>query len=77
MIKSTLPTVLFLSISLFAEVSRRSLAIAATLFLLVLCSGCATQQRTAATIPAGPNVANVTGTNTIPAGPGVATPGRR
>jgi hypothetical protein len=70
-------TVLFLSIPLFAEVSRRSLAIAVTLSLLILCSGCATQQRAAATIPAGPNVAKVSGTNTIPAGPGVAMPGDR
>jgi hypothetical protein len=56
------------------DVSRCSLAIAVTLSLFILCSGCATQHGTAATIPAGPNVANISGTNTIPAGPGVVTP---
>jgi hypothetical protein len=77
MIKSTLHTALFRSIQSFAEVSRRSLAVAMTLSLLILGSGCATQQRAAATIPAGPNVAKVSGANTIPAGPGVAMPGDR
>jgi hypothetical protein len=42
------------------------------LSLLILCSGCATQHMTTATIPAGPNVAHISGTNTIPAGPSVA-----
>ena len=56
------------------EVSRRSLAIAAMLSLLSLCSGCATQHVTAAAIPAGTNVANINSTNTIPAGPSVAVP---
>jgi len=56
------------------EVSRRSLAMAAMLSLLSLCSGCATQHVTASTIPAGPNVANISGANTIPAGPSVAVP---
>lgn len=58
------------------EVSRCSLAIAVILSLLILCSGCATQHGTTASIPAGPNVANIGGgTNTIPAGPSVVTPG--
>jgi hypothetical protein len=56
------------------EVSRRSLAMAVALSLLILCSGCASQHRMAATIPAGPNVANISGTNTIPAGPSVVMP---
>jgi hypothetical protein len=56
------------------EVSRGSLAIAVTLSLIIFCAGCSTQHGTAATIPAGPNVANISGTNTIPAGPGVVTP---
>jgi hypothetical protein len=57
------------------EVSRCSLAIAVTLSLLILCSGCATQHGPAASIPAGPNVANINSANTIPAGPSVGTPG--
>jgi len=57
------------------EVSRRSLAIAVTLSLLILCSGCATHHGPAATIPAGPSVAHISRPNTIPAGPSVAMPG--
>ncbi len=56
------------------KISRCSLAIAVMLSLLILCSGCANQHGTAATIPAGPSVANIGGTNTIPAGPSVVTP---
>jgi hypothetical protein len=56
------------------KASRCSLAIAVTLSLLILCSGCASQHGTAATIPAGPNVANIGGMNTIPAGTSVVTP---
>ena len=57
------------------EVLRRSLAIAVTLSLLILCSGCATIHGPGATIPAGPSVAHISGPNTIPPGPGVVTPG--
>jgi hypothetical protein len=56
---------------------RRSLAIAVMFYLLILCSGCATQHGTAANIPAGPNVANIGGANTIPAGPSVVMPGTK
>jgi hypothetical protein len=59
------------------EISRESLAIAVTLSLLILCSGCATQHVPAATIPAGPNLAHSSGTNTIPAGPSVAPSGTK
>ena len=59
------------------EGSRRSLAIAVTLSLLILCSGCATQHGPGATIPPGPSVTNVSGTNTIPAGPGVTSIGTK
>jgi hypothetical protein len=51
------------------EVSHRSIAIAVMLSFLILCSSCATQNRMAATIPAGTSVTNISGTNTIPAGP--------
>ena len=54
------------------EVSRRSLAIAVSLSLLILCSGCATHHGPGATIPAGPSVAHISGPNTIPPGPSVA-----
>ena len=50
------------------KISRGSLVIAVTLSLLILCSGCATQHRTAI-IPAGANVVHLRGMNTIPAGP--------
>jgi hypothetical protein len=53
-------------------ISRSSLVIAVTVSLLILCLGCATQRATA-NIPAGPNVGQVTTTNTIPAGPSVVT----
>ena len=56
------------------EVSYRSLAIAVTLSLLILCSGCATQHGTAI-IPAGPSVLH--SNNTIPAGPSVVPIGTK
>jgi hypothetical protein len=59
------------------EVSFRSLAIVVTLFLLILCSGCATQHGPVAIIPPGPSVVHASGTNTIPAGPGVVTTGTK
>jgi hypothetical protein len=58
------------------EILYRSLAIAVTLSLLILCSGCATQYATA-TIPAGPSVAHASGINTIPAGPSVVPSGTK
>ena len=58
------------------EFSRGSLAIAVTLSLLILCSGCATQRRTAI-IPAGANVVHLRGLNTIPTGPSVAPSGTK
>ena len=58
------------------EISRGSLAIAVTLSLLILCSGCA-GQHPAAIIPAGPNVVQSNGTNTIPPGPSVAPRGAK
>lgn len=60
------------------QISRGSLAVAVTLSLFILGSGCAAQHGTTATIPAGANVAPASGTNTIPAGPKVApAAGRR
>ncbi len=56
-------------------ISRGSLAIAVTLSLLILCSGCATRHVPSAAIPAGAGVA--TTTNTIPAGPGVVPHGTK
>jgi hypothetical protein len=53
------------------DVSFRSLVIAVTLSLLILCSGCAAQHGPAAMIPAGASVGHPSGTNTIPAGTGV------
>jgi hypothetical protein len=53
------------------KISGRSLALAIALSLVILCPGCATQRWPAATIPAGPNVANVQTTNTIPSGASV------
>jgi len=58
------------------EISRGSLAIAVTLSLLILCSGCATRYR-AAIIPAGVNVVPTSGMNTIPARPSVVPRGTK
>jgi len=58
------------------EISRGSLAIAVTLSLLILCSGCATQHRTAI-IPAGPSLVHASRMNTIPAGPSVVPSGTK
>jgi hypothetical protein len=59
------------------ESSRRSLAIAATLSLLTLCSGCTTTQRPAAILPPGPSVAHPTSTYTIPPGASVVPSGTK
>jgi hypothetical protein len=65
------------AVSLLGEysmpVSRRSLAFWVTLSMLILCSGCATHHWPAATIPAGPSVAHISGPSAIPAGPSVGT----
>ena len=58
-------------------ISRCSLAVAVTLSLLILSSGCAGQHLPAATIPAGTNVANIGGTNTIPPGTSVVPVGKK
>jgi hypothetical protein len=57
------------------KLSRGSLAVAVTLSLLILCSGCGVQQP-AAIIPAGPSV-HPNGANTIPAGPSVPPSGTK
>ena len=59
------------------ETSRGSLAIAVTLSLLTLCSGCASPQGPSATIPAGPSVVRTNGTNTIPPGTSVVPVGTK
>ena len=60
------------------KISRGSLAIAATLSLFILCSGCAaTQHGPAAVIPAGASVGHTSGASTIPAGTNVAPAGTK
>ena len=59
------------------EVLRGSFAIAVTLSLLMLCSGCAAQHGPSANIPAGPSVVQANSANKIPAGPGVVPIGTK
>ncbi len=58
------------------ESPRGLLAIAVTVSLLLLCSGCATQHGMAV-IPAGANVVHLNGIKTTPAGPSVVPSGTK